>query len=116
MFEFSNKKHRVLSNFARSHFKRLNGRIRTRDLCDNCLERFGAKYVEKFRRLLKQENERRLKAEGVDVISDYNNVITWRHSFAHEGIMPTYVTFGEVEKSYESGKAVVECLARAMTR
>jgi len=45
--DFSKQKHKVFGNFATAFFERLNGRIKTRELRDNYIPRFGQRYVEK---------------------------------------------------------------------
>jgi hypothetical protein len=43
----------------------------------------------------------------------YANILTWRHKFAHEGIMLT--TLEEVTAAYPTAKRVIEALDSAMS-
>jgi hypothetical protein len=49
-------------------------------------------------------------------LTSYDNIITWRNQFAHEGQIPTHATYLEAVEAYEVGKQVIECLASAMKR
>ncbi len=43
----------------------------------------------------------------------YANILTWRHKFAHEGVMLT--TLEEVTAAYPVAKGVIEALDCAMS-
>src|SRR4051794_29364243 len=45
-YDFAEKKHKVFEAFTRSHFDRLNGRIKFPDLVGTHVKRFGDKYVD----------------------------------------------------------------------
>lgn len=115
-FEFGEKQHKVLGNFTRSYFDRINGRIKTKHLRNEYIPRFGLKYVRRFRKNEKLVEKKYLREKGVSVWACYNNVIQWRNEFSHEGRIPATVTYHEVVRSYEVGKEVIRCLAETMTR
>ncbi len=114
--EFANKKHKVFGEYAGSHFKKLNGRIKTRDLRRTHVPRFGQKYVRRYERHVQNAEAQNLRANGVSILSSYNNLIEWRNQFAHQGAIPTTPTYAETIKAYEHGKEIVHCLARVMQR
>jgi len=111
---FSFKKHKVLGCFVNTYFDRINGRIKTNVLKKDYLPRFGEKYVARFKRNLQKKEKEILRNEGVSILSAYNNIIQWRHQFAHEGAIPTTATFEEVVKAYHYGKEVIHCLNKTM--
>jgi RiboL-PSP-HEPN len=115
-FDFSEKKHKVLGNFVRSYFERLNGQIGKKRLVENYLPRFGEKYAKRFKRKLERLEDQVLRSDGVSVKSSYGNVLTWRNKFAHEGIIPATPTYEEVKKAYQYGRRIIECLADTMVR
>lgn len=115
-FDFSEKKHKVFGHFARVHFERINGRIRTRELKREHVRRFGEKYVRRFSANVESAERNRLRVHGESILSGYNNLIEWRNQFAHEGRIPATVAYSEVTNSYRIGKEVIECLAKSMTR
>lgn len=114
--EFAEKKHKVLGNFTNAYFERINGRIRTRDLKNKYIVKFGDKYLKKFNIKLEKKERDVLRREGSSVKASYGNIITWRNKFAHEGKIPSTPTYEEVRKSYMTGKHVIECLAESMNR
>ena len=114
--EFAKKKHRVLGNFTEKYFERLNGRIKTKEIQETYLPRFGDKYVAQFKKQLAKTSAAYLKANKRDIVSSYRNVITWRHEFAHEGRINVTATYQEAAQAYEDGKVVIACLAQAMVR
>ncbi len=114
--EFAEKKHKVLAEFTRSYFDRINGKIKVTVLQDEYVSRFGVKYVQRFKKKLALAEKTSLQINRVSIRSSYGNVITWRNQFAHEGQMATTVTYPEVIKSYQAGKEVIRCLAETMYR
>lgn len=114
--EFTTKKHKVFGFFCSAYFDRINGKIKLKVIQEDYLPRFGEKYVKRFGRLLSDVEVRELRDSGTSVKASYGNLITWRNEFAHEGRVPTNATFPEVQRSYETGKKVIECLALTMSR
>jgi hypothetical protein len=114
--EFGEKKHKVLGVFTRSHFDRINGRIKTQIIRDEYINRFGPNYVKRFKKKLDEAETSNLRTRGISVISSYANIITWRNDFAHGGKIPSTVTYTEVIQSYEAGKEIIRCLAETMRR
>lgn len=114
--EFGRKKHKGFGHFVESHFRRLNGRISLNDIRTETLPRFGEKYLKRFNSLLEAEERSYLVANHASIKSSYGNLVTWRNNFAHQGTIPNNATFHEVQRSYESGKKVIDCLALALTR
>jgi len=114
--DFSRKKHKVFGEFTQVYFSRLNGRIKLRMLKEDHVRRFGSRYEKRFKRLLETENKTFLRTHRRELSSAYNNLIVWRHDFAHQGIISSSATYGEVVQAYEDGKKVIHCLASTMVR
>lgn len=113
---FSTRKNAIFGNFTKSHFDRLNGRISSREIVREYLPRFGEKYVNRFRKKRDRKEQELLREERSSMLASYNNILIWRHEFAHEGRVPSTVTFGEVEAAYSCGKHLIHCLAETMVR
>jgi hypothetical protein len=111
---FSEKKDKVFGVFAEKYFDRLNGRIKTKHLTGDHIIRFGGDYVKCFKEEINMAEDRHLNIHRISILSSYNNVIEWRHQFAHQGEIPTTATYDEVTKSFEAGKEVIHCLHRTM--
>ncbi len=113
---FAEKKHRVLGEFTRNYFDKINGRIKTSVIRDEYVKSFGDKYVQRFNQKINIVERLNLNNAHVSVMSSYGNVVTWRNQFVHQGQMPSTVTYYEIIQSYQVGKAVIECLADTMRR
>ena len=113
---FSTKKHSVFGEFTTSYFDRINGRISSREIVKEYLPRFGDKYVKRFRQKRNQREKDILQSGKGHILTSYNNIITWRNQFAHEGVVPYTVTFAEARDAYDCGKHVIHCLAETMVR
>jgi hypothetical protein len=114
--EFAEKKHNVFGTYTKSHFDRINGRIKTNQIKDDYIRKFGTKYLKRYQRKIKEMENYFLQTQGKSVSSAYNNLITWRNDFAHEGHIPNTVSFSEVVSSYTLGKEVIRCVAETMKR
>lgn len=112
--DFGQTKHKVLGAFVTTYFDRINGRIKTSALKKDYISRFGEKYLKRFKRKLDEKEKEYLRNYSVSILNSYNNVIEWRNQFAHEGKIPSTVTYAEITKSYRNGKAVIDCLAETM--
>ncbi len=114
--EFSEKKHKVLGTYTRSQFERINGRIKIPIIRDEYCKNFGVKYSTSFKSKLDKAEVHYLRVQKKSIKNSYNNLLEWRHEFAHAGRIPTHVTYHEVTQSYTAGKEVIRCLAEAMIR
>ncbi|MFN9031353.1 MAG: HEPN domain-containing protein [Betaproteobacteria bacterium] len=114
--EFAAKKHKVLGSFVQGYFDQINGQIAKKRIEEKYLPLFGKKYVDRFRRRLDALELQTLRADGVSIKSSYSNLLTWRHEFAHEGVIPAHATYDEVKKSYRYGCNLIHCLAQSMAR
>ncbi len=113
---FGERKHKVLGEFTRSYFNRINGRIAMDTIKRDYIAKFGDKYVQRFKRKIDEVESNSLREHSISVKTSYGNVITWRNQFAHEGILPSTATYDEVTRSYQTGKDVIKCLAETMQR
>ena len=114
--EFSAKKHKVFGYFTERHFERINGRITLHNLKKEHVPKFGERYQKRFEAALDKDELIELRASSISIKANYGNLIAWRHEFAHQGQIPTNATFAEVQRAYEYGKRVIDCLARCMSR
>jgi hypothetical protein len=114
LFDFAEKKHKVLGEFTRRTFERTNGRITIDDIHSRYTRPFGDKYLQRFKDRVEEAEDIGLRTLRISIRSCYGNVIKWRNLFAHEGEIPPYATYEEIRKSYHIGKAVIWCLGEAM--
>lgn len=114
LIEFSRKKHMIFGTFVDSSFSRINGKIVYRDLRNDIVNKYGAKYSAKFVKEISISTSRILKTNHVDLITTYNNLIQCRHDFVHKGTIG--LSWDEAIFDYSIGKEVIEALNRAMRR
>ena len=114
--EFAQKKHIVFGTYTKSNFDRINGRIKHSQIKEDYVKKFGHKYLKRYQRKIQETESIFLRSHRKSVISSYNNLITWRNDFAHEGHIPNTVTFDEVVNSYKLGKELIRCVAETMNR
>lgn len=113
-YEFAKMKHNVFGNFVFKHFERINGRIKLDNLRRTYIERFGIQYLVRFDTKLDVLDNISIHRGDGSIKETYNNIITWRHQFAHAGKIPSTATYEEVTKAYSNGKGVIHCLAKTM--
>jgi RiboL-PSP-HEPN len=116
LINHSNEINASFGIFVSKSYERLNGRIKIQALKEEHLSKFGERYVKYFSRLLKKLNHLHFVSKRRSICQSYSNVITWRHSFAHEGQVPTNATYREVRDAYIDSKIVIRCLDRTMSR
>jgi hypothetical protein len=115
-YAFADKKHVILGEFARARFDQLNGRIKLSSLRNEHVKMFGERYVLKFNKKLEQCEQLSITAGRGSPMSSWGNIITWRHTFVHQGVAPNTTTYQEIKNTYDIGKEVVHCLNAAMCR
>lgn len=114
--DFADAKHPVLGNFCSQYFERINGRVGLKPIKDDYLAKFGSKYQKRFEDRVEKLERQHLRTAGTSIKASYGNLITWRNSFAHEGIVPANASYREVKRAYDCGKEVMHCLAGCMRR
>ncbi|MHB8207618.1 HEPN domain-containing protein [Mucilaginibacter sp.] len=112
--DFSLKKHNAFGVFTESHFSRINGRIKLDDLKKEHVKAFGDKYLQKFIKEVNNRDTTILAAGGESIKASYSNLITCRHQYVHQG-SPT-LSFQEIQRFFQHGKIVIECLFNSMKR
>jgi hypothetical protein len=101
----------TFGTFVSNYFERINGRIRINNIRGDYLSKFGDSYCKAFDQYLRIENDEFLKSDHRDFMTAYENLITWRHAFTHEGSFRTSTTtYEEVVQAYQDGKMVLSCL------
>lgn len=110
--EFARSRDVVFGEYLASRYETLNGRIKLANIRDEHLRPFGGIFLDRFNRLLKWLDNWSLKCQRGAVISSYGNLLTCRHTFAHEG--KTTCTYQEVKAGFEAGKIVMACLSHVL--
>jgi hypothetical protein len=115
-YAFADKKHAVLGEVTRARFFRLNGKIKFEDLKKDHIKMFGMKYIDRFVLNIEKADREYIRDHGKSPKAAYNNIITWRNQFVHEGTLPNTTNYAEIKDQYMAGKEVVHCLFKSMVR
>ena len=112
LVDFCTKNNSLFGNFFASKFSRINGNIEINKIKSSFLKHFGEKYKKDFDDMFKHKKNILLKTMCKDIENSYQNIITWRHHFAHSATFktPMTATLAEVCDDYEAGKNVIHCL------
>jgi len=115
VIEYAAANHELFGSYVAARYERINGRIAIDDCHKEHLKPFGERYQKCFKRRLEGIERYFMQRQGLSVKASYNNLLTWRHSFAHQGAVPSTATYEEVKQGFEAGKLVMQALARTLT-
>jgi len=116
LINFASKKHKQFGLYVGNTLKRINGRIKLDSLIKEHIPKFGDQYVVNFKNELEVREEYSLRTNKRSVKGSYENIITWRHSFVHGGVVVSSASYEEAVQSYRDGKEVINVLFRVMVR
>jgi len=110
---FSSATHPVLASVTEHHFDRLASKIHYDFIGSEYTAQFGNAYKAEYIKCLNDSEQDSMQKYQVSIKRSYSNILTWRHKFAHEGLMLT--TLEEVTAAYPNAKRVIEALDCAMS-
>jgi hypothetical protein len=96
--------HRAFGEFASRHYKKINSRIREKDLVVYC-KLFGDDIHNSFKISINKRKDRIKKFTGQNISDNYENLLNWRHEFAHSWSRIT--TMEEVYRTHRIGSHVI---------
>lgn len=104
LYDFANRHHIVFGAFTQRNYEKLNSRIRLDDLKKYC-RLFDDSISQRFKTLLADRKNKILGRSGTNIETSYDQILTWRHDFAHAGIRNT--TIEEAIKTHRAAKRVL---------
>lgn len=104
------KKHREFEEFASRNFDRLNSRVRVDDL-KRYAGLFDDRIKAEFNIRLSEKKAKISARTGHSIVERYNQVLAWRHAYAHSGQKNT--TIREALEFHNYAKRVVYCFSQA---
>lgn len=110
---FAASKHKIAGNMAGYHFEQINSKIHWQVIGDKYAGQFGVNYRKKYYELIADEETVVFKNEKVSLKKTYENLLTWRHAFAHEG--KKLATLEEVSKAFPVAKRIIFKVDEAMS-
>ncbi|WP_426163803.1 HEPN domain-containing protein [Sandarakinorhabdus sp. DWP1-3-1] len=91
-------------NFTAKNYEKLNSRISVKDL-KNYTKMFDPTIHEKFRLTLVRRKALMLRITGKSIESEFENILSWRHAFAHAGTRVT--TIEEAANTHRIARIVI---------
>ena len=113
LFEYANKKHIDFGGFALRNYEKLNSRILIKDLKKYC-ETFDPTICSSFKEGLATKKKKVLERVGKNIEVSYEQILSWRHEFAHAGIRQT--TIEEAAATHRVGKRILYVFDDAFNR
>lgn len=104
--------HQVFGLFASNQFAKLNSRVSLKDL-GNYAKLFGSERQTAFKDKLKERRGLILSRTGKDISERYEQILEWRHQFAHAGQQNT--TVEEAFAAHAFGKRVIYTFADCLS-
>jgi hypothetical protein len=87
---YASSHHLAFGNFATNNYAKLNSRISIGDL-HRYARTFDDGVRERFKRLLDQRKRKIDTRIGKNIEASYEQILNWRHDFAHAGIRNTTI-------------------------
>lgn len=110
LVEHAAKRHVDFEEFTERNFSRLSSRVRVNDL-RKYAKLFGDTAEERFKEKLGAKRRKISSRTGVNIENSYEQILDWRHDYAHGGIKHT--TISEALKFHVFGIRVLYCFNEA---
>lgn len=108
---FASQRNEEFGDYAARSYARLNSRIQISDLY-RYARVFSPSAHNSFGKVLKKSDAYILRCRGRGLQTSYNQILSWRHDFAHEGIRNT--TVEEAFQTHQAAKHVLYCFEEAL--
>lgn len=104
LYEYANRHHNAFGGYARRSYEKINSRVLVKDLTKYC-EIFDPAIKARFKSRLKAKKGAVLDRTGKNIETSYEQILDWRHEFAHAGNRNT--TIEEAAKTHRIGKRII---------
>tara|TARA_B100000965_G_scaffold114772_1_gene94707 strand:+ start:1448 stop:1960 length:513 start_codon:yes stop_codon:yes gene_type:complete len=112
LVNYASERHPDFQAFVNNQFEKLSSRVNVSDL-NTYAKRFNPQIHSNFKERLKQRRDRLEGRVGVNIQTRYEQILSWRHEFAHAGIKNT--TIQEATEFHKYAKRVLYCFDEAFT-
>jgi hypothetical protein len=102
--DFAYRKNKEFGEFARKIFNKINAKIKVSDLYKYC-GLFDVSIQKRFKDELKIKKDYFLKRAGINIEMSYDQIISWRHDFAHA--WACNVTIEDAAQAHRIGKRII---------
>jgi RiboL-PSP-HEPN len=103
--------HAAFEAYARRQYAKINSRINVSDLVRYC-DLYDPAVKTQFKANLSNRKASVLKRTGVNIETMYEQLLDWRHDFAHAGVRN--MTLEEATKAHLFGKRVLYAFAESL--
>jgi RiboL-PSP-HEPN len=110
MVNYAARHHALFGQYALGSYEKLNSRINMSDL-HRYTKIFHPSIGDNFKVILKAKKESIDQKLGKDIIKSYEQILSWRHDFAHAGKRNT--TLEEAINTHRFGLRVIYCFESA---
>lgn len=104
LYEFANGHHAAFGDYARRSYNKINSRVAVKDLKKYC-DIFDPSTRTRFNSRLSQRKKLILERTGKNIETSYEQILDWRHEFAHAGNRNT--TIEEATKTHRLAKRII---------
>ena len=112
MNDYASRRHNDFHHFIDKNYKRMNSRVKISDL-HKYTKLFGPQIHTNFKDALHRRKTLLQQRSNVNICSSYEQVLDWRHDYAHAGLINT--TVEEATKFHMFGKRVIYTFAEAFS-
>lgn len=113
LHEHAKQHHAAFGGFTLRNYQKLNSRVQVSDLKKYC-ELFDPNICVRFKERLTARKKSLLSRAGKNIETSYEQILTWRHDFAHAGIRNT--TIEEAERTHRAAKRILYIFDDAFNR
>ena len=114
VISFATSKNQLFGDYVEAKYEQINGRIKINNMLSEHLAPFGEAYQKRFKKLLDRVDRVELRRRNLAIKASYGNLLACRHTFAHEGSVPTNSSYDDVKRGFDAGKVVLSCLAKTL--
>ncbi len=104
LYEYANNQHEAFGSYARRSYGKINSRIAVKDLKKYC-DIFDPLVKGRFLTRLSARKKAILDRTGKNIETAYEQILDWRHEFAHAGNRNT--TIEEATKTHQYAKRII---------
>lgn len=110
LVNYAHRHHIAFGNYAANNYAKLNSRVSPKDLF-GYTKMFDNAINVRFKDVFRKRKTEILTRTGRDIEKSYEQVLSWRHDFAHAGLRNT--TVEEAATTHKFAKRVLYCFEEA---
>lgn len=104
LFEYADRQHPSFGGYTRRSYSKISSRVSVNDLKAYC-DKFEPSVKQRFQKRLSDRKKAILDRTGINIETSYQQILDWRHEFAHTGNRNT--TIEEATKTHRFGKRII---------